>query len=162
MLFSNIVLQDEGVPGFYSCITSQSERNLLVCLNNATETIQYEMAGNVIHTTRDPRFHLIGLVHPPLIVQYLLAERDNSNDELMHRYLIFAPQPKCIVSSQIRGTPTPKLSLASLFLFIKLLHKVKRTYSLSREALAYFDQIFDKYSQYIRALSPTDDLIRYK
>lgn len=132
---------------------------MLLLLNNAGDSISLDYK-NRLFTISEPRLHTITLAHPHFMIALFRSERESFHDDLIQKYLVFAPEPRPFFINQIRAAPSPNYTLASMFLFIKLIHKTKRQYCFSPEALAYFDFEFDKYSQYIRDYSSADEFIR--
>lgn len=60
--------------------------------------------------------------------------------------LISTPPPPMCSAREIREISTEEnVGISAIFFFIDQMHKAKRTYTLSEEALAVFEVYFDKY-----------------
>ncbi len=72
------------------------------------------------------------------------------DDGFTHRWLVAAPDAADISADKIISAQTPPISLASLFMFIALMHEIPREYSFDNKALDLIKDDFDRHRVYIR------------
>lgn len=84
-----------------------------------------------------------------------LDERNN-DDGFCHRLLLYAPEDSVHDSASIMSGGKPIVSQHCLFLFIHIVHSIKRKYTFDEEASQMLQEEFDNYMA-LKKLSQTCD-----
>lgn len=69
---------------------------------------------------------------------------------MYHRFIFVVPDQVEVTANDLYNAPKSKVTLASIFLFVQMLHVQTREYTFDEEATAILIEVFDKYGLYAR------------
>jgi hypothetical protein len=131
-------------------------RNTLVYLSEAPE-LAFFYTRTTTKLINDPRYNLIATCQTALIKKLCVQYREQKIDTTLSRMLISAPPaPMCSAQEIREASKEDNVEISAIFFFIDKMHKIKRTYTFSEEALEIFEIYFDKYRHQCEKLLEKD------
>ena len=146
--------------GLYKATCAAYEKSVYLELHNGSSSYNRSLKSK---TTRidNPRFNLALFGHPGNVIQMVKKKFEKSDDGLLQRFLISAPDPVVLFSTAIMNCKPITFDLSVIFSIAKKLNTEDILLTLDNEASVKFNEVYDFYKTYISKLMYDEGSVSY-
>jgi len=134
--------------GLYKANGAAYEKSVYLELHNGSGDYSRSLKSKSTRIT-NPRFNLTMFGHPRVFIQMVKKEMEKADDGLLQRFLICAPVPVILFSSDIMQCKPVSFDISVIFFIIKKLNQENVMLTLDEEASVKFNEVFDFFKTYI-------------